>query len=517
MDDNEINEINEIQIKFIPNFQDKEIDFNLDMLYNENTTNGKIVELNKSGLNKLPYFTYLIEYNNLSNLLTTYQERVDFFFNKENFKKTILKNGKIIKKSDDDNEKEINVAENNIMKMFELLFPTKFTVIKNYHTSYDYVFDNPSLKRMLITPFEEKKFSYLKLSNGKIYTFTRLVWVNDLLNHPIYKEIFKKFNKENPFNYPKIKNRKSINEILQNKKNENNIKKTIEQINDLYILKKNVKNIDEENIKKLMNTSIEILKVKGKKQYQIYVVADFIVGKVDDLNVNNIYCPYIGDYLGNMYEFLFESQMYGYSYDKYNHRWDINKNRFVFNIEQGKTEEKSKNKLEKDDNDNDKNESKIDVENINTIFYQKIIEPNESIKSIINELKNIVKEVNEVNEDELLIKFGKKYDILYNKDLYNIIIDTFNNDNNDQYEDNKNKILRSIEKELRTETEKKAKFEKKENRNDLETRDFSKTKLYIEILEKLKEQHEKNLSGGTKKKYISKINNKKNQTRKKRY
>ncbi len=134
MDDNEINEI---QIKFIPNFQDKEIDFNLDMLYNENTTNGKIVELNKSGLNKLPYFTYLIEYNNLSSLLTTYQERVDFFFNKENFKKTILKNGKIIKKSDLDNEKEINVAENNIMKMFELLFPTKFTVIKNYHTSYD--------------------------------------------------------------------------------------------------------------------------------------------------------------------------------------------------------------------------------------------------------------------------------------------------------------------------------------------------------------------------------------------
>ena len=513
MDDNEINEINEIQIKFIPNFQDKEIDFNLDMLYNENTTNGKIVELNKSGLNKLPYFTYLIEYNNLSSLLTTYQERVDFFFNKENFKKTILKNGKIIKKSDLDNEKEINVAENNIMKMFELLFPTKFTVIKNYHTSYDYVFDNPSLKRMLITPFEEKKFSYLKLSNGKIYTFTRLVWVNDLLNHPIYKEIFKKFNKDNPFNYPKIKNRNSINEILQNKKNEN--KKTIEQINDLYILKKNVKNIDEENIKKLMNTSIEILKVKGKKQYQIYVVADFIVGKVDDLNVNNIYCPYIGDYLGNMYEILFESQMYGYSYDKYNHRWDINKNRFVFNIEKGKTEERSKNKLEKDDNDNDKNESKIDVENINTIFYNNIIEPNESdIESKIKELNKELK--NNIDKKELLIKFGKKYDILYNKDLYNIIIDTFNDDNNDQYEDNKNKILRRIEKELRTEREEKAKFEKKENPNDLDKRDFLKTELYLLILEKLNEYQIK-ISGGTKKKYISKINNKKNQTRKKRY
>ena len=89
-------------------------------------------------------------------------------------------------------------------------------------------------------------------------------------------------------------------------------------------------------------------------------------------------------------------------------------------------------------------------------------------------------------------------------------------DNNDQYEDNKNKILRSIEKELRTEREEKAKFEKKANLNDLETRDFLKTKLYLLILEKLNEYQIK-ISGGTKKKYISKINNKKNQTRKKRY
>ena len=170
-------EIKEIQIKFNPNFQDKEIDFNLDMLYNETTVDKKKVELKTEGLNKLPYFTLDIEYPNLSGILTTYQERVDFFFDKEQFRKILLKNGEIIQKTKNEidgikkkieNQKALRVAEHNVMTMIELLFPTKFTVINNFHTSYDHIFDNSSLKRMMITPFGEKKYSYLKMSGKPI-------------------------------------------------------------------------------------------------------------------------------------------------------------------------------------------------------------------------------------------------------------------------------------------------------------------------------------------------------------
>jgi hypothetical protein len=79
-------EAKEIQIKFYTNIEKfKIVDFNLDMLYNEILEDGKNVELNTSGLNKLPYFTIDIKYP--LNILTkkTYQERVEFFFNLENF------------------------------------------------------------------------------------------------------------------------------------------------------------------------------------------------------------------------------------------------------------------------------------------------------------------------------------------------------------------------------------------------------------------------------------------------
>jgi hypothetical protein len=74
-----------------------------------------------------------------------------------------------------------------------ILFPTKFTVINNFHTSYDHIYGNNSLNPLLFNPVTQKNYSYLKLPDGEIYTFIRLVWLNDLLNNPEYRKIIDNF------------------------------------------------------------------------------------------------------------------------------------------------------------------------------------------------------------------------------------------------------------------------------------------------------------------------------------
>jgi hypothetical protein len=197
-------EIKEIKIKFYTNMENKEqrlIDFDLDMLYNETVSkpNDKgettAEPLNKSGLNKLPYFTMSVKYPlaRLQKDLKSYQERVKFFFDEAEFQKKLFL---FTKGPTESEEVDVNneIAEHNVMTMIEILFPTKFTVINNFHTSMDHVFGKSYFGRMMINPTIKKYYSYLKLSDGKIYTFTRAIWLNDMLNHPLYRTLLKEFH-----------------------------------------------------------------------------------------------------------------------------------------------------------------------------------------------------------------------------------------------------------------------------------------------------------------------------------
>jgi hypothetical protein len=197
-------EIKEIKIKFYTNLQDKEkklVDFDLDMLYHElkSAPNEKgetsVEQLKKDGLNKLPFFTISLKYplSRLQKDLLSYQERIGFFFDEKEFEKRLFLYSTGPNESDDVDLNN-SIAEHNIMVMIELLFPTKFNVINNFHTSMDHVFGKSYLKRMLINPTITKYYSYLKLNDGKIYTFTRLIWLNDILNHPLYRTLIKEFH-----------------------------------------------------------------------------------------------------------------------------------------------------------------------------------------------------------------------------------------------------------------------------------------------------------------------------------
>jgi hypothetical protein len=197
-------EIKEIKIKLytnLPNKEQKLIDFDLDLLHHESKSSPnekgetKVVQLNKTGLNKLPYFTMSVKYPlaRLQKDLASYEERVKFFFDEKEFEKKLFLYTKEPSESDDVDVNN-DMAEHNVMVMIELLFPTKFTVINNFHTSMDHVFGKSYFGRMLINPTIKKYYSYLKLSDGKIYTFTRLIWLNDIMNHPLYRTLLKEFH-----------------------------------------------------------------------------------------------------------------------------------------------------------------------------------------------------------------------------------------------------------------------------------------------------------------------------------
>lgn len=722
----------EIKIYFISNFQKEKIEFDLNLLYYEEIVDGKTVKLKTEGLNKLPYFTLNVKYPKdiLLFNLKTYQERVEFFFDVKKFKSVLTFNTNISEFSMDEDLSVI--AEHNVMTMIELLFPTKFTVINNFHTSYDHIYDNSSLPRMLFNPITEKNYSYLKLSDGKIYTFIRLVWMNDLLNHPRYREFIDKFvifwnwyktqtkkfvKKENELrvdtinkivavlkeivivknqaeNQPEVVNvsidedndvkqdntggrkiktktksktkptinskvqdsinalntlmnvikegNKDVNEITDNERFQQmfsgtttfdkNYKSKINSINkEIDTINKNIKSINEQKnnkgkyvtlieqtsenyssnkfpeyinfinskskftndkysypkyisnndklkeffdnidkpgmtkffqifekiyniyiagipeklnsddstiLKNIMNTSVNINYLDSKSylsndpnasSYEIYIMADFIKGKVDDKNSNEIFCPYVGDYLGNMFELLFQLQLYGKTDKMDIYKWDITRNRVTFSIEEmelkahdmnkdinDKKEPKNerKNREVKNQVDNNPKANKRSGNGINIGKFIDNVYSYSEITNIVDKLKKYQINIDQSNVLSIIRD--------YNNDLYNIISDYYN----DEYNQN----TKLLEKIIKFQYEYKGKNEvnnnninryKNDNNYNQEKvieieKDILKNELYIEILKKLNELENiknKNYSvvGGTKKRRVFK---KKIQTRK---
>jgi hypothetical protein len=115
---------------------------------------------------------------------------------------------KIIEKENStDDSKSYSELENNIVRMIALLFPITYPTINNWTSSYEKFIEgksgmlNPSFKTTSIKgvlklasgKINENRFSYIS-QNGKIYTVTRCVWLNDIFNHPLYDEFVKKYN-----------------------------------------------------------------------------------------------------------------------------------------------------------------------------------------------------------------------------------------------------------------------------------------------------------------------------------
>lgn len=168
----------------------EKIDFNIDVLYHP------LKKEVKESLNALPFFTADMEYPSYLDTLP-YDKILEFFFNKVVFMKILVKYGD---KADATVNDKTDFEEKNLQKTFQLLFPTKYPVYQNHYNSHDYVIKEtrPISNYMMnyANPFVKKYFSYVK-HQGKIYTLSRVYWINDFLNHPITHDIFTQFRHVN--------------------------------------------------------------------------------------------------------------------------------------------------------------------------------------------------------------------------------------------------------------------------------------------------------------------------------
>lgn len=144
-------------------------------------------------LNEYPYFTSDIIYpiSIIYINLPTYKERVELFFDKAKFNEIL---SSITFNSDSKKDTKDYNAEQNIMIMLEILFPTKFPAIKNLHESYNIVLGTSSITNHIFNPAKTRNFSYLKI-DGKVYTTKKVILLNDILNNPLYRDLLENYRK----------------------------------------------------------------------------------------------------------------------------------------------------------------------------------------------------------------------------------------------------------------------------------------------------------------------------------
>ena len=145
-------------------------------------------KLDFSKLSEYPYFTNEIRYPKEKLLLMEYHELVKFFFDEDEFQ-TVLTDLSPSKTTTSGPNLENN--EHNIMTTIELLFPTVNPYKNNINTSINEYINQTNYSTGSLFP--TKHFTFIR-HNYKIYTTTKITWINDVLNHPLYKLLIQKFN-----------------------------------------------------------------------------------------------------------------------------------------------------------------------------------------------------------------------------------------------------------------------------------------------------------------------------------
>ena len=129
-----------------------------------------------------PYITDTIDYSNLNIADLTYPQIAAIFFDRSKFIQ-LVSNTNPVKE-----EEKPATLERNVMTMLRLLLPTKFFAVNNHKQSIKLldpdVVDSSSI---LYNPLKTES-SYINIQ-GKPYTITEVVWLNDILNHPKYRKL----------------------------------------------------------------------------------------------------------------------------------------------------------------------------------------------------------------------------------------------------------------------------------------------------------------------------------------
>lgn len=294
--------IRPIKIIFDTNIPGKQmIPFTKSLLYNP-------VLKNIGDLNEYPNFTMdvLFPFSYLNTL--SYEKQVYFFFNKSEMLNVLKIYNPIKKKGEgkekgnekklDDNPKnddeqdyltiETKNGNKNVLIMLQLLFPTKYPIVGNIFSSFNsIILKHPNFKITLndfLPTFlknqiqENASYSYVKI-DGKTYTISQVIWLNDIYNHKEYSQLIKKFMDFN--NWKKIELKK-LNEEINIK-----LKSFISKYSncftdkDITYIKNQKKNIYTEKEKRIVDIFIESI-----NDFQKTIEA-FILLNDNDNNYNN--------------------------------------------------------------------------------------------------------------------------------------------------------------------------------------------------------------------------------------
>jgi len=133
---------------------------------------------------------YILTNYVLPELQISYADKIKCLFDKVYFNKILtpmFDRGELV--TDDDS---LNI---NTIRILNLLFPTAYPATNYVETSYNkYIMglrDNASMSstiRSIINP----QYSYINID--KWYTVVRVLWLNDIINHPIYSDFIKTVN-----------------------------------------------------------------------------------------------------------------------------------------------------------------------------------------------------------------------------------------------------------------------------------------------------------------------------------
>lgn len=486
-------DIQQLKITISTNIPEiKSIEFTSNLLYNPEFKTIRAP-------NKYPYITSVRDYPVTVLKGMSYDNMIDFFFNKKTFTR-ILNSSEYPPVATNKDLDPNNIYKKNVMTTLELIFSTKYFVVNNVHQSLDIVLDQPSSKSIFYNPLTTQ-FSYLKIFN-KPYTVTKTVWLNDIVNHPKYQELIKEVhnvkkslkdeeiefklaenkgeptssNKNDELNYfkkyiqPKFSTsirksqdyytqlfRKSSNELLQryiDGKNPEDTKKlfeSFEQIFNQFFMNNKSAKVDDNQLLDIGVDKINFYKKERReKDYpenEIFVLLSLIDGEVNESNKKDVYCPYTDQYLGNMLDNLLHT-----SSDENN--YIIEPDELVYSIKSESIKqtdsEKQQMNIKEVPNVNPVKANVLNekVNKINDIFFGKIFNTNDDKKlnAILTEITELTGKY--VNQDNILkfientYKDKDTFNMNPNYNLNNLILKW----NNDMIY--KNKMSKGVEEEL---------------------------------------------------------------------
>jgi hypothetical protein len=236
----------------------------------------------------------------------------------------------------------------------------------------------------------------------------------------------------------RVPQRESTNSDLQDLINGLDNEKTtefykfMEYVYDKFIfigVKKTPASSDRYN--SLMNVGLSYLNINTTEglRREIYVYADFIDGEVNNENMNKIFCPFVGDHLGNEFEFLVRMAIYGKTGSKDTKKWNIDRNRMIFSLKDKKSDSKKSSssglELEAKPLSAKKSEDQLalvppqqgkkNLDRLRTYFMSEIVNRIDNKKALMDVIDSMT--TGEQLYDEGLLDYIKKNQ----KDLYNII------------------------------------------------------------------------------------------------